>query len=123
MDKLIAGKKFTANAVLGIFPAESRGDDVIVYKDETRSETLQTFHFLRQQRQMGQGIPNICLADFVAQKNDYMGLFAVTAGLGIDELAKEYEKDHDDYHSIMVKAIGDRFAEAFAEYVLSIQKK
>jgi 5-methyltetrahydrofolate--homocysteine methyltransferase len=117
MDKLIAGKKFTANAVLGIFPAESRGDDVIVYKDETRSETLQTFHFLRQQRQMGQGIPNICLADFVAQKNDYMGLFAVTAGLGIDELAKEYEKDHDDYHSIMVKAIGDRFAEAFAEYL------
>jgi 5-methyltetrahydrofolate--homocysteine methyltransferase len=117
MEKLIAGKKFTANAVLGIFPAESRGDDVIVYKDETRSEKLQTFNFLRQQRQMGQGIPNICLSDFVAQKNDYMGLFAVTAGVGIDELAKEYEKDHDDYHSIMVKAIGDRFAEAFAEYL------
>jgi 5-methyltetrahydrofolate--homocysteine methyltransferase len=117
IDKLIAGKKFIANAVLGIFPAESRGDDVIVYKDETRSETLQTFNFLRQQRQMGQGIPNICLSDFVAQKNDYMGLFAVTAGVGIDELAKEYEKDHDDYHSIMVKAIGDRFAEAFAEYL------
>ncbi len=117
IDKLIAGKKFIANAVLGIFPAESRGDDVIVYKDETRSEPLQTFNFLRQQRQMGQGIPNICLSDFVAQKNDYMGLFAVTAGVGIDELAKEYEKDHDDYHSIMVKAIGDRFAEAFAEYL------
>lgn len=117
MDKLIIGKKFTANAVFGIFPAEGNGDDVIVYKDETRSETLQTFNFLRQQRQMGQGIPNICLSDFVAKKNDYMGLFAVTAGVGIDELAKEYEKDHDDYHSIMVKAIGDRFAEAFAEYL------
>lgn len=117
IDKLIAGKKFKANAVFGIFPAESRGDDVIIYKDETRSEPLQTFHFLRQQRQMGQGIPNICLSDFVAQKNDYMGLFAVTAGVGIDELAREYEKDHDDYHSIMVKAIGDRFAEAFAEYL------
>lgn len=117
MDKLIAGKKFTANAVFGIFPAQSQGDDVIVYKDDTRTEELTTFNYLRQQRQMGSGIPNICLSDFVADKKDYIGLFAVTAGVGIDELAKEYEKDHDDYHSIMVKAIGDRFAEAFAEYL------
>ncbi len=122
MDKLIAGKQFTANAVFGIFPAESKGDDVIIFKDETRLEPLETFNFLRQQRQMGLGIPNICLSDFVAQKNDYIGLFAVTAGIGIDELAKEYEKDHDDYHSIMVKAIGDRFAEAFAEYLHKLMR-
>ncbi len=121
MDKLIAGKKFTANGVFGIFPAAGKGDDIVVYKNETRSEEMTTFNFLRQQRQMGQGIPNICLSDFVADsysnRDDYIGLFAVTAGIGIDELAKEFENDHDDYNSILVKAIGDRFAEAFAEYL------
>ncbi len=117
MDKLITEKKFTANAVFGIFPAAKKGDDVTIYKNETRTDELTTFSFLRQQRQMAPGIPNISLADFVAEKNDYLGLFAVTAGIGIEELAKEYEKDHDDYNSIMVKAIGDRFAEAFAEYL------
>ncbi len=117
IDELIASHKFTANGIFGIFAAESNGDDVILYADKAYKKELTTFNFLRQQRQMGQGIPNICLSDFVAPKNDYMGLFAVTAGIGIDELAKAYEKDHDDYHSIMVKAIGDRFAEAFAEYL------
>ncbi len=117
IDEMIAGKKFSANGIFGIFPAKSIQDDIIVYKDETRTEQLTTFNFLRQQRQMGAGIPNLCLSDFVAEENDYIGMFAVTAGLGIEELAKEYEKDHDDYNSIMVKAIGDRFAEAFAEYL------
>ena len=117
MDKMVAEKKFTSNGVFGIFPAATKGDDIVVYKDETRTEELTTFNFLRQQRQMGPGIPNICLSDFVSEKEDYIGLFAVTAGIGIDELAKEYEKDHDDYNSIMVKAIGDRFAEGFAEYL------
>jgi 5-methyltetrahydrofolate--homocysteine methyltransferase len=117
IDEMIAGKKFSANGIFGIFPAKSIQDDIVVYKDETRTEQLTTFNFLRQQRQMGAGIPNLCLSDFVAEENDYIGMFAVTAGLGIEELAKEYEKDHDDYNSIMVKAIGDRFAEAFAEYL------
>jgi len=117
MDKMIAEGKFKAHGVFGIYPAQSNGDDVIVYTDESRSQELTTFNFLRQQRQMGPGIPNLCLSDFIAEKDDYLGFFAVTAGDGIDELAKEYEKDHDDYHSIMVKAIGDRFAEAFAEYL------
>jgi 5-methyltetrahydrofolate--homocysteine methyltransferase len=117
MDKMIAEGKFKAHGVFGIYPAQSKGDDIIVYTDDSRSNELTTFNFLRQQRQMGPGIPNLCLSDFVAENDDYMGFFAVTAGDGIDELAKEYEKDHDDYHSIMVKAIGDRFAEAFAEYL------
>ena len=117
MDKMIAEGKFKAHGVFGIYPAQSKGDDIIVFTDESRSRELTTFNFLRQQRQMGPGIPNLCLSDFVAEKDDYLGFFAVTAGDGIDELAKEYEKDHDDYHSIMVKAIGDRFAEAFAEYL------
>lgn len=117
MDKMIAEGKFKAHGVFGIYPAQSNGDDIIVYTDESRSNELTTFNFLRQQRQMGPGIPNLCLSDFIAEKDDYLGFFAVTAGDGIDELAKEYEKDHDDYHSIMVKAIGDRFAEAFAEYL------
>ncbi len=117
MDKMIVEGKFKAHGVFGIYPAQSNGDDIIVYTDESRSNELTTFNFLRQQRQMGPGIPNLCLSDFIAEKDDYLGFFAVTAGDGIDELAKEYEKDHDDYHSIMVKAIGDRFAEAFAEYL------
>jgi len=117
MDTLINQKSFRANAVFGLFPAVSKGDDVIIYKDESRIEEVETFNFLRQQRQMGPGIPNICLSDYVAEKDDYIGLFAVTTGIGIEKLAKEYEKDHDDYNSIMVKAIGDRFAEAFAEYL------
>ncbi len=117
IDQLIKGRKFTANGIFGIFPAESRGDDIVLYHNCESEEETTIFNFLRQQRKMGQGIPNICLSDFIAPKNDYMGLFAVTAGIGIDELAKAFEKDHDDYHSIMVKAIGDRFAEAFAEYL------
>jgi len=117
IDEMIAGKKFSANGIFGIFAAKSVQDDIVVYKDENRTEVLTTFNFLRQQRQMGPGIPNLCLTDFVSEDEDYIGLFAVTAGIGIDELAKVYEKDYDDYNSIMVKAIGDRFAEAFAEHL------
>jgi 5-methyltetrahydrofolate--homocysteine methyltransferase len=121
IDELIANKKFTANGVFGLFPASSNGDDITLFKDIKGEEKLETFHFLRQQRQMGAGIPNLCLSDYIRSSengiSDFMGLFAVTAGVGIDALAKEYEKDHDDYNSILVKAIGDRFAEAFAEYL------
>ncbi|NVK85335.1 MAG: DUF559 domain-containing protein, partial [Cytophagia bacterium] len=107
-----------ANAVVGLYPANAIGDDIEVYTDESRTEVLKTFHMLRQQGKKGSGIPNISLADFVAPKgegNDYMGGFAVTAGIGIEPLLEQYQKDHDDYNSIMIKAVADRLAEAFAE--------
>lgn len=107
-----------ANAVVGLYPANAIGDDIEVYSDESRTDVLKTFHMLRQQGKKGSGIPNISLADFVAPKgegNDYLGGFAVTAGIGIEPLLEQYQKDHDDYNSIMIKAVADRLAEAFAE--------
>lgn len=115
LDDIIANKKLQANAVLGIFEANEENGDVILPEQNT------TFNFLRQQRKMGTGIPNISLADFVAPKStgktDYIGAFAVTAGIGIEKMIKQYEADHDDYNSIMVKALADRLAEALAEYM------
>ena len=123
IDKLIKDDMFHANAVLGIFPAKPDGDNIIVYTDDTRTTVSETFCFLRQQRQMGNGIPNLCLTDYLSENGDYLGMFAVTAGLGIEMLAKAYEERHDDYNSIMVKAIADRFAEALAEYLhLQVRK-
>lgn len=107
-----------ANGIVGLYPANSIGDSVEVYADETRSEVITTFHMLRQQGKKGSGLPNLSLADYVAPKGegeDYMGAFAVTAGIGIEPLLEKYEKDHDDYNSIMIKAVADRLAEAFAE--------
>jgi len=109
-----------ARAVFGLFPASQiNDDDIELYTDETRSEVLTTLHHLRQQNQKPPGRPNRCLADFVAPKttgiNDYVGAFAVTAGIGIDEHVKRFEADNDDYSSIMLKALADRLAEAFAE--------
>jgi len=107
-----------ANAVVGLYPANAIGDDIEVYTNESRTEVLKTFHMLRQQGKKGSGIPNLSLADFVAPKGqgqDYIGGFAVTAGIGIEPLLEAYEKDHDDYNSILIKAVADRLAEAFAE--------
>jgi 5-methyltetrahydrofolate--homocysteine methyltransferase len=106
--------------VFALFPANQvNDDDIEVYTDESRTEVLTTLHHLRQQNQKPPGRPNQCLADFVAPKDtglkDYIGAFAVTAGLGIDEHVKRFEADHDDYHAIMLKALADRLAEAFAE--------
>lgn len=120
LDELVSQKLLTANAAIGFYPANSVEDDTVeLYKDETRSEVLDKFHFLRQQGKKAKNLPNISLADFIAPKEtgieDYLGLFAVTAGIGIEPLIEKYEKDHDDYHSIMVKAVADRCAEAFAE--------
>jgi 5-methyltetrahydrofolate--homocysteine methyltransferase len=120
-------KLLTANGVLGIFPANSVGDDIEIYKDTNRSEVLATFINLRNQTEKEPGVPNLCLSDFIApkesNKTDYVGAFAVTAGLGIDKLIDEFEKDHDDYNSIMVKALADRLAEAFTEVLhLKIRK-
>ncbi|MGV3539209.1 MAG: vitamin B12 dependent-methionine synthase activation domain-containing protein, partial [Rufibacter sp.] len=127
--QLIVDKKLLkANGVAGLFPANTVGDDdVELYTDETRSQVLGTFRTLRQQGQKGPGVPNLALADFVAPKEtglaDYAGCFAVTAGIGLDDLVKQYEADHDDYHSIMAKALADRLAEAFAEKLHEIVRK
>ncbi|MCB9769625.1 MAG: methionine synthase [Candidatus Omnitrophica bacterium] len=121
LKKIVDEKLLTAKAVYGLFPANSVGQDVEVYTDDTRQEISKVFHFLRQQVEVDPNKPNYCLADFVAPKEsglkDYIGGFAVTAGIGADELVKKYEADHDDYSAIMVKALADRLAEAFAEFL------
>lgn len=119
LDKIISEGWLTAKAVLGFFPANKKGsDDTELYTDESRSEVLETLCHLRQQRERDNpDSPFRSLADFIAPKGcqDYMGAFCVTAGIGCKEKAKEFENDHDDYNSIMVKALADRFAEAYAE--------
>lgn len=122
LDKIIAEKSLTANGVVGLFPANTvNHDDIEVYTDESRKGILAEFHTLRQQAQKAAQEPNIALADFLAPKEsgleDYIGFFAVTTGIGIEKLIQEFEKNHDDYSSIMVKAVADRLAEAFAEYL------
>jgi 5-methyltetrahydrofolate--homocysteine methyltransferase len=106
--------------VTGFFPANQvEDDDIELYTDDSRTRVLTTLHHLRQQSQRPPGKPNRCLADLVAPKasgvHDYLGAFAVTAGIGIDERVAAFERDHDDYHAIMLKALADRLAEAFAE--------
>ncbi|ACF12792.1 methionine synthase [Chloroherpeton thalassium ATCC 35110] len=119
LDKIITENAIQAKGVVGIFPANSVGDDIEVYADENRSETCTVLHTLRQQNEKSSGQSNIALADFVAPKEsglkDYVGGFAVTAGLGIEKLMKEFAAAHDDYHRIMTQALADRLAEAFAE--------
>jgi 5-methyltetrahydrofolate--homocysteine methyltransferase len=120
LTKIVADKSLVARGVYGFFPANSVGDDVELYVDETRSRVLKRFHFLRQQMVKPAGEHNHCLADFVAPRGtaaDYLGAFSVSAGFGTEELCKKFEKDLDDYSSIMVKALADRLAEAFAEYL------
>lgn len=116
LDEIIAGNLLHANGVIGLYEAKRVGDDVKVFAD---GEHVETFHFLRQQGKKGKGIPNLCLADFVAPEDtgitDYIGGFAVTTGIGIEPLIEKYKKAHDDYNEIMVKALADRLAEAFAE--------
>src|SRR5439155_10077640 len=127
LEEIVSHKLLTTRAVYGFFPANAVGDDVELYTDESRAKILTTFHFLRQQMDKPAGQFNHCLADFIAPKehgtldplpsplSDFLGAFAVTAGFGVEELCKKFERDHDDYNSIMVKALADRLAEAFAE--------
>jgi 5-methyltetrahydrofolate--homocysteine methyltransferase len=121
LQKIISEKWLGAKAVIGFFPANSTDDDIVLYKDDNRSEQLETLHHLRQQNIKAPGRPNYCLSDFIAPVDsgiaDYVGGFAVTAGIGIETKLAEFEKDHDDYSSIMLKALADRLAEAFAEYM------
>lgn len=121
LRRIVDEQLLTARGVFAFWPANSLGDDIEIYSDESRNEVLATFHFLRQQIQKPAGQSNYCLADFVAPKEsgrrDYFGGFAVTGGIGADELAKRFQADHDDYSSILTKALADRLAEAFAEYL------
>lgn len=120
LRQIIQENWLEAKGVYGIFPANQINDDDIELRDEN-GKLLQTFLTLRQQSAKTKGAPNIALSDFIAPKDsgitDYMGAFCVTTGFGVDEKAAEFEKNLDDYNSIMVKALGDRFAEAFAEYL------
>lgn len=108
-----------ARAVIGFFPANNIGDDIELYTDDSREQVQAVLHHIRQQMEKPADRPNSCLADFIApkasHKDDYIGAFAVTAGIGIDEHVKRFEEQHDDYNSILLKALADRLAEAFAE--------
>jgi 5-methyltetrahydrofolate--homocysteine methyltransferase len=121
LQQIIEKKLLKASGVYAFWPANAEGDDIVVYRDDSRREVLARLPMLRQQEVIADNRPNRSLADFVAPKEtgvpDYIGMFAVTAGLGADELAKQFERDHDDYNAIMVKALADRLAEAFAEYL------
>ncbi len=116
IDQVIANGELRASAVVGLFPANAVGEDVEIYDESGKLQ--ETFHFLRQQGQKGSNLPNISLSDFIAPKEtgqqDYLGGFAVSV-FGAKEIAEKYEADHDDYSSIMIKAVADRFAEALAE--------
>ncbi len=128
LDEIIKNKSLTANGVLGLFPANTVGnDDIEVYSDDTRKGVKRVLHTIRTQTQKSDGLPNLALADFVAPKEsgkkDYIGAFAVTAGIGIEKLIERFDKDHDDYNSIMTKALADRLAEAFAEHLHELVRK
>jgi 5-methyltetrahydrofolate--homocysteine methyltransferase len=120
LKRLIAERWLRVRAVVGLFPANATGDDVELYADESRTRVLCTLSFLRQQKGKPAGQPHECLADYVAPKAsgvpDYFGAFAVTAGIGIEEHLARFARGHDDYSSIMLKALADRFAEAAAEH-------
>ncbi|WP_111496075.1 methionine synthase [Marinobacter bohaiensis] len=119
LKRILNEKRLTAKAVIGFWPANRRGDDIVVYADESRSEELTTLHHLRQQDEKAPGKPMLALSDYLlpedSERCDYVGGFAVTAGIGAEELADEYKAANDDYNAIMVKALADRLAEAFAE--------
>ncbi|MEN3368210.1 MAG: 5-methyltetrahydrofolate--homocysteine methyltransferase [Verrucomicrobiota bacterium] len=118
LERIRTEKLLTARGVYAFWPAKAIGDDVEIYTDETRAERVATFHFLRQQMKKPSDQFNHCLADFIAPDSiDYLGGFAVTGGIGADELAKVFAADHDDYNSILTKALADRLAEAFAEFL------
>ena len=127
LARIIDEKLLTAKGVYGFWPAATEGDDVILYKDESRREELARLSMLRQQEQIADGRPNRSLADFIAPRGsavpDYIGGFAVTAGIGTDDLVRRFERDHDDYNAIMVKALADRLAEAFAEHLHAQARK
>lgn len=127
LKQIVDEKWLTARAVIGFFPANSDGDDITVYKNNNRDDIAYQLHHIRQQKQTRQGKYNYCLSDFIAPKDqnieDYIGAFAVTAGIGIDEHVQRFEANNDDYSSILLKALADRLAEAFAERMHELVRK
>ena len=120
LDKLEKDGTLRCAGVIGLFPANSVGDDVEIYADESRTQVLETLRFLRQQTEKKDGFPNYCLADYIAPKGtqpDYVGGFAVTGGIGEEDIIRRYKEDEDDYNAILAGSIADRLAEAFAEYL------
>ena len=119
LDYIIKEKKLKANGIIGLFHANSAGDDIELYSNEKHDEILDVVHTLRQQMEKKAPAKNVALADFIAPKemgiSDYMGLFAVTSGIGLEKIVEEFEQNHDDYNIILTKALADRLAEAFAE--------
>jgi len=116
LDEIIKSRALQANGVVAFYPANRKGDDVNLYRKD-QNDSFATFHFLRQQNKKAQNLPNFCLADFIASEKgkDYFGMFAVTAGIGLEKLVEKHKANHDDYSEIMAKALADRLAEAFAE--------
>jgi 5-methyltetrahydrofolate--homocysteine methyltransferase len=127
LDDVIKNKWLTAKAVIGLYPANSAGDDIELYTNDKRNEVLTTLHTLRQQAQKTSEQPYLALSDLIAPKtsgiDDYIGGFAVTSGIGIEPILEKFQKEHDDYNSIMLKAIADRLAEAFAELMHELVRK
>ena len=121
LDTVEAEGEISASGIVGLFPAYSVGDDIEIYTDETRTEILQVSNQLRQQTEKKSPFVNHCLADYIAPKSsgvaDYIGAFAVTGGIGEREVAERYKANNDDYNAILVQAVCDRLAEAFAEYL------
>lgn len=127
LQQIITEHWLSCKAVLGFFPAQSIDDDIVLYADISGKQPLETLHHLRQQNMKAPGRPNYCLADFVAPVTsgtiDYIGAFAVTTGIGIEEKLAQFANEHDDYSAIMLKALADRLAEAFAEYLHTLVRK
>jgi len=121
LARIVDGRWLTANGVAGVWPANARGDDIVLWTDERRAKPALVWQNLRQQNERPPGKPNYCLADFVAPEGsaigDYVGAFAVTAGLGVEQKVAEFKGKNDDYSALMVQALGDRLAEAFAEWL------
>jgi 5-methyltetrahydrofolate--homocysteine methyltransferase len=129
LTRIVRDKLLSASGVYGFWPAASDGDDIVFYQDRGQSSELARFNFLRQQEPIADGKPNLSLADYVAPRpapggqTDYLGAFAVTAGLGADALARRFEADLNDYDAILVKALADRLAEAFAAYLHQVARR
>ena len=127
LDEIVEKKMLQANGIVGIWPAHAEGDDIVLFEDENKTKEIGRFYQLRQQELKKEGIPNISLADFVAPAEsgitDYCGAFATTAGIGIEKWIAQYKADHDDYKAILIEAVADRLAEAFAELLHLLVRK
>ncbi len=127
LDEIIAKKMVRANGVIGLWPANSDGDDILLYDSEARQSVAGVFRQLRQQEKKKEGLAHLCLADFVAPlesgRADYCGGFAVTAGIGIEKWKKQFREEHNDYKAILLEALADRLSEAFAEYLHLVVRK